>query len=511
LQYEVVFSKSYIHAEKVDELLARKHVASVPHLNTNDGQSAFETNGDISIRQGAEQLGYGKPSDDRDSYELIVLNDREYLCTIPYVAPPAPDNGTAIPKEEQQHELARATEHGLEVLKEMQGQCIYYPAGWWMYSFCYNEGIRQFHPLPPGRGGVPIFPPVEDRNVHSYLLGQFPKTDSTPVPSGQSDEPTSSSTDLSSSTASSTSALVTSHGTSNYLVQTLTDGTLCDLTNKPRRIEIQYHCNPSNSDRIAMIKETASCVYLMVIHTPRLCNDVVFQPPQLDRPEIIACQEVISSPDEEEAWQRRVSREAEAFLRGETERTAAAQAAAAAQQDGTFPDQQQQKPLVVGGITVGGRQLAGATPETTIKASNIIVAASQRNSPASGIAAEKFIATLAKSDGRYTSSLAEAEMQKLGLKGTKDELEKWIEEMRDLAGEGVAWKLDVVRTATGMEFRGIVLDDTPDESKKEDEQNKGTAPAAGDVTPPQKGHKAGEQAEPVDEVGDEVGSEEEYK
>ena len=55
-------------------------------------------------------------------------------------------------------------------------------------------------------------------------------------------------------------------------------GTWCELTKKNRRIEIQFQCDPSGGDRIAWIKETSTCSYLMVIHTPKLCNDLAFVP-----------------------------------------------------------------------------------------------------------------------------------------------------------------------------------------------------------------------------------------
>lgn len=55
-------------------------------------------------------------------------------------------------------------------------------------------------------------------------------------------------------------------------------GTWCELTKKNRRIEIQFQCDPNSGDRVAWIKEISTCSYLMVIHTPKLCNDLAFVP-----------------------------------------------------------------------------------------------------------------------------------------------------------------------------------------------------------------------------------------
>lgn len=67
-------------------------------------------------------------------------------------------------------------------------------------------------------------------------------------------------------------------GEQRYLVQKMGGGTWCELIHKNRRIEIQFQCDPSGGDRIAWVKETSTCNYQMVIHTPKLCNDLAFLP-----------------------------------------------------------------------------------------------------------------------------------------------------------------------------------------------------------------------------------------
>ena len=55
-------------------------------------------------------------------------------------------------------------------------------------------------------------------------------------------------------------------------------GTWCELIKKNRRIEVQFQCDPTGGDKVAWIKETSTCSYLMVIHTAKLCNDLAFVP-----------------------------------------------------------------------------------------------------------------------------------------------------------------------------------------------------------------------------------------
>lgn len=157
----------------------------------------------------------------------MLLHGKRYLCNIPIVKPVEKNETTTTTSpDEERKELMRATDRGWELLKGLQGNCIYYLSGWWSYSFCYNAEIKQFHQLPPGKG-VPIYPPVEDPNVQSYLLGTYePHRDSS---RGASDDPKRDG-DV---------ARLETKGETRYLVQKLAGGTICDLTGRERRIEVQ--------------------------------------------------------------------------------------------------------------------------------------------------------------------------------------------------------------------------------------------------------------------------------
>lgn len=424
-----------------------------------------------------------------DTLEQLVLNGSRFLCTIPYVASSIVENSTAsdTSQEERQKELIRASDHGIELLKEMQGQCLYYAAGWWVYSFCYGEGVKQFHPLPHGRG-IPTYPPTEDKSVHSFFLGRVSddRSVSGAVGAGEAKETTSAAQKQ----VLTPSTQLQTQGETNFLVQKLDGGTICDLTGQQRRIDVQFHCSPTAQDRISIIKETASCVYLMVIHTPRLCNDIVFMPPQVEKPYVITCQEIVDA-DEVGEWKIRKNTQA-------------------ASRFGTpegVPSKQATR-LAIGGIVVGGQNLVGGTPDRTIKMSKAMAAAQQAaqqlaaatNMKAAPKSEETYVATLAKSDGTFTSIISEKEMKKHGLQGERKDLQKWIDEITALAGEGVPWKLDVFDTAEGMEFRGIF--------GEEDSEDEGVAQKKAE----RKGGKEVEQKTKTMPANDgEVGSQEEYR
>ena len=66
---------------------------------------------------------------------------------------------------------------------------------------------------------------------------------------------------------------------------------------------------------------------------------------------------------------------------------------------------------------------------------------------------ETYIDTVASSDGRV---LSEEEMKKLGL-GDPRAVEKLKKELEKIA-QGQQWKLDVIDTPRGREYRGIIGD-----------------------------------------------------
>lgn len=161
-------------------------------------------------------------------------------------------NSTASAEEakaEEQKELVRAADRGWELLEGMRGNCIYYLSGWWSYSFCYKDEVKQFHQLPPSRG-VPIYPPVEDTSVHSFILGRYPKTakeekakkDSSRKTLGgeQGNKETfDDEGNVKENTNKGLEPSLETKGSSRYMVQRLTDGTECDLTGRPRKIDVQ--------------------------------------------------------------------------------------------------------------------------------------------------------------------------------------------------------------------------------------------------------------------------------
>jgi protein OS-9 len=194
-----------------------------------------------------------------------VLGGQRYLCSIPIIPEAEPQNATASAEEakaEEEKELMRATDRGWELLEGMNGDCIYYLSGWWSYSFCYKNEVKQFHQLPPSRG-VPIYPPVEDTTVKSFILGRYGEKEKKGKQGKQAqktlgkEEGTKENVDDEGNirpvldgkyeSMGLEVAKLETKGSSRYMVQRLSGGTECDLTGRERKIEVQVrfrhpHC-----------------------------------------------------------------------------------------------------------------------------------------------------------------------------------------------------------------------------------------------------------------------------
>ena len=342
-----------------------------------------------------------------ETYEVMVLDDEQYFCTIPIVEPLAKnETSEAEARAAEQKELARATDRGWELLQDLEGDCLYFVSGWWSYSFCYNNEIVQFHQLPP-QPGKPLIPPVRDPTTKQFVLGRAKATRQTredewgneiDVHKGQKHgEPPKTELQV--------------KGDTRYLVQRMEGGTTCDLTGKPRRVEVQYHCNPHITDRIGYIKEVTTCSYLMVIYTPRLCTDAAFMPAKENKANEIVCRLIVPEGDMEDRTELKML---------ENELDAA--------------NAKVEKPINIGGVIVGGGKWAAKDGARMPIPANF----GQENQ---GKVIEVIARAKPKSEGGQVEMASDADLRKLDLDpATVDELRKEVQKMAKEKG----WEIKVV-------------------------------------------------------------------
>ena len=418
-QFEVVFSESYI-LEKDAQLLLESpdqpKPSAIPDANadakantitgTNNADAASSHDSSVAVEQttndqtpltpqaittadtsanandfataddGSEQIS--------ETFELINVPPLQYLCSVPVLAPPpgAPNQtATDLARAAEERELARAADRGTEILDTLEGECMYYTAGWWSYSFCYGQEIVQFHAVQGKNGKA-----MKDPHSMEYVLGRMksrPERDTAmeaeegsgkgadkdtnkdkhsknartgdvdvqkPIGSSSDDAPKKRKLDV-----HKTELQV--KGDQKYMVQRLGGGTVCDLTGRDRTMEIQYHCNQgASSDRISWIKEVTTCAYLMEVRTPRLCEEPAFLPPKPKHAHPISCRLVVHSEDELAQWHEQKTIEAREAMTSKDPQQPAEPA-----EDGHHHEHGETASsdggLLIGGIVVGARQI----------------------------------------------------------------------------------------------------------------------------------------------------------
>lgn len=443
-QFQIYLSEDYILESDAAELLHDQARSSLDDDRAYFGQKQAQVHLADNAQDAARAADRdrGKQQESDITYEEMILDGQRYLCGIPRVD--TEDSNSASQEEEaskadEQTELARATDRGLELLHEMEDKCLYYVSGWWSYSFCYQKQVKQFHALPSGRG-APTYPPIEDPTTHSFVLGKFPRGDGD---DGDGDNK---------KTVTDLAELQTKGGT-RYLVQRLAGGTTCDLTGRERKVEVQFHCHPQSTDRIGWIKELTTCSYLMVIYTPRLCNDVAFLPPQQDEVHSIECREVIAPGDVSE-WKGNL----EGYRHSQT-------------LGGSAPSK---LPVIVGGIEVGARILVGKEGRE-IEKGRVASAGEER------------VDIVAKRENGEIQRLSKEELEKYDLDSDRiEQLKQRLEEM----AKGKDWTLEIVESNGERGLRGILnTDDEDDTGIQEDSETRpeqtGTAAAKEAERPPE--------------------------
>ena len=303
-----------------------------------------------------------------------------------------------------------------------------------------------------------MFPPVEDPTTPSYILGRFgeKRVNRHRLPAGGIGSALDGglSAEEGEGEGSTTTIQAKGSASSRYLSQKLSGGTTCDLTGAPRRVEIQFHCHPQSADRIGWIKEISTCSYLMVVYTPRLCNDVAFLPEREERAVEIVCRDVLKE-EEVEGWKKRKSQEGEKLLIGQVANA--------------FTGAPTSKPMV-GDIEVGGMKNVGGDkgwleppdPGPGIQGLGLNFGKDGTILPKGKTIAHQHT----KAEGGAVHKLSDKEMKDLGVDVRAANAA--IKELQEMA-KGKGWRLESFRTEGRVEMRGIVDEDAKKEGKEFEE------------------------------------------
>ncbi|KAJ1653913.1 Protein OS-9 [Dispira simplex] len=189
-------------------------------------------------------------------------------------------------------------ERGLSLLSRSPPDCVIYIQGWWTYEYCPRSHVRQYHYAKDD-------PPDGKKQVNfDYVLGQYShRVPSLTTPSGElmsrgKWHPNSGGEYTSASDVGYTSL----HSTDNrqFLSQEWSGGAFCDVTHKPRMVQIQYHCAPGEEEHIESVVEISVCVYVMVIRSPHLCQEPAFTAQKQPGVGHIKCHRVVTDIEYDE-------------------------------------------------------------------------------------------------------------------------------------------------------------------------------------------------------------------
>lgn len=398
------------------------------------------------------------------------MGDYKALCSIPIIEPAPAENKTAteLARAEEAREESRAVESGWDLIADLEDTCLYYVSGWWSYSFCRNTEIVQYHALASSPKGQP---PKRDLHSPEYVLGRVPAM---PSSSARGADRTHHDYEIDPIPAE-----LQEKGNQRFLVQKLQGGTICDLTERERTIEVQYHCVPGlQTDKISWIKEVTICAYVMVVDTPRLCNDAAFLPPEPTKANAISCRLVSNEQalllDQTKAQQDHEAEvpntEEEAEL-DEAEAAAAAAATALKELRRDADENGQGKLAVVGDITVGSRSLLSAGDEA---GRNPFKLTPPRSFMSTGQPLEPRVQIIvakgkSREEGGTVEALTREELKKMDI--DPDTVEDMAAQIQKLA-DGAGWRLEVSDSGLAglRELKGYIdededLNDEPDEKK----------------------------------------------
>ncbi|ATY61135.1 Glucosidase II beta subunit [Cordyceps militaris] len=441
-EFEVVFGKTVISENDANLLVQH----SAQHTEKSQPTSAAS--------------GHGKDDDEPPlyTYEMINMGDYRAICSIPVIEPSPAENKTAteLAKAEEAREESRAVASGWELIADLEETCLYYVSGWWSYSFCRNTEIVQYHALASSPKGQP---PKRDLHSPEYVLGRVPRI---PSQSRSTDQATmDSEMDL-------IPAEIQEKGKQRFLVQKLEGGTICDLTERERTIEVQYHCVPGlQADKISWIKEVTICAYVMVVDTPRLCNDAAFLPPEPTQANTITCNLVSDEPsllldsnsDIPETLEDNDKEETGEPVGG-AEAVAAAAATALKELLRDTGGKFKGKRAVVGDITVGSRSILSVGDEAGRAPFKLTP---PRSFMTTGLAQEPKLQVIVAQgasvqDGGAVESLSREELKKLEI--DPETVKDMAAQVQKLAGDN-GWRLEVSESGLAgvRELKGYIDED----------------------------------------------------
>ncbi|CAL8085956.1 unnamed protein product [Calicophoron daubneyi] len=204
--------------------------------------------------------------------EVFSKYGQKFMCNLP-PAGSEESNKTYVPLNNS---------YVLSLLSALKsGPCLSFNKGWWTYELCYKRHVSQYH---------------GSKRLAETLLGVF---------DSETDWDKQPATDI---------------HQDMYHIQTYGNGSICDLTLKPRKTKVLYSCPEDGPFRILSVEESETCVYSVHVAAPTMCAHPAFLKSSPPKVEQISCSPVTlrdhaTGPSTKTATQKRQVQEFKAFQR----------------------------------------------------------------------------------------------------------------------------------------------------------------------------------------------------
>ncbi|CAK9437598.1 uncharacterized protein LODBEIA_P19760 [Lodderomyces beijingensis] len=198
---------------------------------------------------------------DSGDYEVMRYPGSSYLCHIPRdevnITRPSPSTPQLLEKGLQ---LIKDQFAGSECLLALNIQ-----AGYWTVGYCFGDKIIQFHEDANDFFSGNHKPQLPN---HVYVLGKFPGA--TPYQTIRIKNQMGHEVELDSNDFAMLDGEFSFFEDNQKYIKHTLSGEICDLTLRPRTIDIVYKC--SETAQILEFQEIKTCQYQMVVGVPKLCE-----------------------------------------------------------------------------------------------------------------------------------------------------------------------------------------------------------------------------------------------
>ncbi|XP_031845560.1 endoplasmic reticulum lectin 1 isoform X2 [Nomia melanderi] len=194
-----------------------------------------------------------EPYTNVESYFITTANNEQYECLIP-------DNTDQEPAHNEPYYGANP----MEILSLLfkNNICSYKVDSYWTYELCHGRFVRQYHQDRDGK----------KEKIQEYTLGTFNKLQEIKLLAKYDER------DLKPNRKAEIPVIKVDGINMPYVEVEMGDGTVCDISNKPRKIKVQYVCYTHVRHDLFSVEEPKSCEYEAIVLTHLLCHHPDYKP-----------------------------------------------------------------------------------------------------------------------------------------------------------------------------------------------------------------------------------------